>query len=113
MYYCRISSLPSTINPTVAVNAIRSQRDLLFKLTPHCLPSLADSLYSRFIISQDVLHNVCNQSLGISDRVRALLDCIEGRVDALPSDFTKVVCILEADPFLSHGADMLVKSYCK
>ena len=79
----------------------------------NCLPSLAESLYSQFIISQDVLDNVCNQSLAIGDRVRALLNCIEGRVDAVHSDFTKVVRILQSDPFLSHGAEMLVKSYCE
>ena len=112
-WYSIPPSLPSAIDPTLAVNSIRSQRDLLFKLTPHCLPSLAESLYSQFIISQDVLDNVCNQSLAIGDRVRALLNCIEGRVDAVHSDFTKVVHILQSDPFLSHGAEMLVKSYCE
>ena len=104
-------SLPSTIDHTMAMNSIRSQHDLLSNLIRHCLPSVAGSLYSKFMISQDVFDNVSNHSLGISDRVRTLLNCIEDRVNVLPSDFTKVVHILETEPFLESGVEGLVKSY--
>lgn len=87
---------------------------LNFNVTFHSLSPFWLTYYSQFTISQDILvMSVCNQSLGIDDRVVVLLNCIEGRVDAIPSDFTKVVHILEADHFFSHAADMLVKSYCE
>ena len=96
----------------MAVDFIRSQRDLLSNLIRHC-PSLAESLYSKSIISGDVREKACNQSLGSSERGGALLDCVEARVMAVPSDFAKVVNILEAEPYLRFSAEELVKSYCE
>ena len=110
---CFLRSLPTTIDCTVAMNSIRSQRNLLFNLIRHDPLSLANSLYSKFMISQNVCDDVCNQSLGISCRVNTLLNCMEDRVKASPSDFTEVVHILEADSFLRPGAEELVKSYCE
>jgi hypothetical protein len=43
----------------------------------------------------------------------ALLDCVESRIVAVPSDFTKVVNILKAEGYLESLADALIKSYCK
>ena len=97
----------------MAVDSIRSQRDLLSNLIRHCLSSLAESLYSKSIISGEVREKACNQSLGSSERGGALLDCVEARVMAVPSDFAKIVDILEAEPFLSSSAEKLVKSYCE
>jgi hypothetical protein len=65
------------------------------------------------MISQDVCEKACNPCLGSNERGRALLDCIEAGVRALPSGFTKFVRILEADPFLESQAEELVKCYCE
>lgn len=43
----------------------------------------------------------------------ALLECLEDRIGAIPTDFKKVVLILESEPFLRSQADDLVKQYCE
>jgi hypothetical protein len=48
-----------------------------------------------------------------TERGVVLLDCIESRLEAVPSDIVKVVQILEAESFLRPGAEKLVKSYCE
>ena len=117
LLHCSIGSLiyfsTSTIDPTVATNALRKQRSLLLKLIRHCLHSLANSLFADSIIPQDVCERACNQTLTSSERGVALLDCVESRIEAVPSDFTKVVHILEGEGFLRPGAEELVKSYCE
>lgn len=42
-----------------------------------------------------------------------MLECIEARIGEWPSDFTRVVQILESDPFLKMLAEELVQSYRK
>ena len=111
--FCFSTSLPSTIDPTVATNALRKKRSLLLNLIRHCLPSLANSLFADSIIPQDVCERACNKTLTSSERGVALLDCVESRIEALPSDFTKVVHILEAEPFLAPGVKELCESYCE
>jgi hypothetical protein len=48
-----------------------------------------------------------------TERGVVLLDCIESRLEAVPSDIVKVVQILDAESFLRPGAEELVKSYCE
>ena len=109
---CRyIPTLPSTIDSTAAANSIRSQGPLLVNLVSHCLLSLANSLYAQFIITRDVHKKACNQSLEVDERARALLDSVEARVEAVPSDFGKFVQILSDDSFLNCTVEMLLKSY--
>jgi hypothetical protein len=97
----------------VATAAFREQRELLLKRIRHCLPSLANSLLSQWIIPQDLCETACNKTLTSTERGVALLDCIESSIEAVPSDFTKVVHILKADGYLESLADALIKSYCK
>ena len=74
---------------------------------------MANSLFAEYMIPQGVYELVCNGNKGASERGVALLDCVESRIEALPSDFTKVVYILEGEGFLQPGAEEQVKSYCE
>ena len=109
----RSSSLLSSVDPTVSTTVFRKQRGLLLNLVRHCLPSLANSLFAQSIIPQDVCEIACNKTLTSAERGVALLDCVESRIEAVPSDFTKVVHILEEEPFLESLAKNLVESCCK
>ena len=40
-----------------------------------------------------------------------MLECVEARIKVRPSDFTRVVHILESDPFLEVLAEELVQNY--
>ena len=106
----RSAQLPAVID---AVAAFRSQREGLLKLIKHCLPSLANALYAHFLIPEDARERATNESVGMSERSVALLDCVEARSEALPNDFVKIVQILESEPFLEGVAIKLVQSYCK
>jgi hypothetical protein len=97
----------------VATAAFREQRELLLNLIRHCLPEVANSLYAKFMIPRRVFDLACNDNKGPSERGVALLDCVESRIEAVSSDFTKVVHILEAEPFLESLANALIKIYCK
>ena len=113
LFSSHFTSLPSTIDPTVAADAFRTQRNLFLNLVRHCHLQIADSLFSKKIIPTQVKDKVINPHLDISERVVALLDCVESRIEAVPSDFTKVVHILEEEPFLESLAKDLVESYGK
>jgi hypothetical protein len=65
------------------------------------------------MIPRGVYELACNANKVPSERGVALLDCIESRIEAVPSDFTKIIHILEAEPFLESQANALIKSYCK
>ena len=65
------------------------------------------------MIPEEVYELVCNGNKGARERGVALLDCVESRIQAVPSDFTKVVNILEEEDFLRPGAEELLKSYCE
>ncbi len=111
--YSRSASLPSTIDATLAVQAFTSQRCLLLNLIRHCLPSLANSLLAKCMIPRDIYKKACNETRGSSERGVTLLDCIEARIELVPSDFTKVLRILQEEPFLEELADGLIHSYCE
>jgi hypothetical protein len=97
----------------VATAAFREQRELLLNLIRHCLPQIPDSLFAERLVPRGVYELACNEIKGPSERGVALLDCIESSIEAVPSDFTKVVHILKADGYLESLADALIKSYCK
>ncbi len=90
--------------------SFRSQREGVLKRIRHCLPSLANSLYAQFLITQDVLEKAINESVGFEKSV-ALLDCVEARIEAEPLDFIKVVQVLETERYLESLATQLVHSY--
>ena len=86
-----------------------------FCLTSSVIVSLKwpNSLYAEYMIPRRVYELVCNENKCLGERGVALLDCVESRIEAVPSDFTKVVHILEEEPFLESLAKDLVESYCK
>ena len=97
----------------MAVKSFRSQLKVLLNLIRHCLLSLATALFADGIIHQNVYDKACNETLTFDSRGVALLNCIKARIEAVPSDFTKIVSILESEPFLRESADGLVQNYCK
>ena len=97
----------------MAINAFRSQRELLLNPIRHCLPPLANSLFGKTMIPGCVCEKACNQSLSSNEKGVALLDCIQSRLEVKPSDFTNLVSILESEPFLKDLAEKLVKEYCE
>ena len=107
------TSLPPTIDPTLATDALRTQRGRLLDLLRHCLPEIADPFFAHRMISRKIRDKAFNSHLDITERGVALLDCVESRIEAVPSDFTKVVHILEEEPFLESLAKDLIQSYCK
>ena len=111
--YSHFTSLPPTIDPTVATDALRRQHEPLLNLICHCLLQVADSLLSQNIIPRHVYEKACNEHLGSTERGVALLDCIGSRIEVVPSDFSKVVDVLKAEPFLELVASELVHTYCE
>ena len=97
----------------MAVKSFRSQLKVLLDLIRHCLLSLATALFADGIIHRDVHDKACNETLSSESRGVAVLDCMEARIEAVPSDFTKIVSIMESDPFLGEIAVGLVQNYCK
>ena len=111
--FSHFTSLPPTLDPTVATDALRTQRGRLLNLLRHCLPEIADPFFAQRMISRKIRDKAFNSHLDITERGVALLDCVESRIEAVPSDFTNVVHILEEEPFLASLAKDLIQSYCK
>jgi hypothetical protein len=65
------------------------------------------------MIPRRVYDLACNEAKDPSERGVAQLDCIESRIGAFPSDFTKIVNILMKEPFLESLTEALINSYCK
>ena len=97
----------------MALDAFRSQHDTLLDLIRHCLPSLASSLYGESLIPEVIKEKACNQNLGSVERGMALLDSVRSKLMEEPSEFSKLIVILESDPYLKSQAEKLVKSYCE
>lgn len=106
------SSLPSTIDPILALAALRARRDGLQNLLQHCLLEMANYLLADFLVPGQLYDKVVNDYLNPTERVLALLDCVESRIEVVPSDFIKFVRILEEVLPLEPLAKDLVQSYC-
>ena len=105
--------LPSKIESSVAIQSFQSQRELLLNLFRHCLPTLANALWSKCLIHSDVREKALNQLIGSSERCLALLDCLEAKLAVKPSVYTTVVLVLESEPFLGDLASRMVHTYGK
>ena len=95
-YHCFSVPVPDSV---AVVAAFRSQRELLFNLARHCLLQLANNLYSAFVIPEQVKELAFNTSKDVSERVVAVLDCVESRLEVVPADLDKIHHILRAEPF--------------
>ena len=71
------------------------------------------NVYAQRIISHEVYEKACNENRGSNERGGALLECVEAKIEVRPSDFTRVIRILESDPFLEVLVEKLVQSYRK
>ena len=105
--------LPFLIDPLKAANAFRSQREALKLVLQHDLPSVADKLYSKHIISRRTLTKAMNQVHEPIDRTVSLLSVVEDKIRAEPPVFTELVKILESEPTLRSQAKELVTKYLK
>ena len=101
------------IDPPKAANAFRSQREALKLVLQHDLPSVADKLYSKHIISAATLAEAMNQFHIASVRTVSLLSVVEDKIRAEPHVFTEFVKILESEPTLRSQAKELVTKYLK
>jgi hypothetical protein len=97
----------------VATDTLRRHREPLLNLIRHCLPQVTGSLFSQAIIPKHVYEKACNEHLGSTEKGVALLDCVMSRLEAVPSDFSKVVDILKAERFLESVANDLIHDYCE
>ena len=111
LFFSHFTSLPSTVDP--ATDALRMHRGLLLAFFRDCLPHVTNSFYAEDIIPLHVHDKASNLSLGVTERILALLDSVESRMEAVPSDFTKVVHILEMEPVLESVAEQILQSYCE
>ena len=105
------SLLPVNIDPVKAVSTFKSQLGKLSTIIRNDLTNIAIKLYADSIIPQKTLDEATNSSLSKYDRTVSLLSAIAGRIEVQPSDFTKLVEILDSEPYLSALAEGLVHSY--
>ena len=111
-FFCFSISFAGPVDPVVAIEALKIQRDLLCENICHCLPFIPDKLYSASMISRDARVKACDPFLGtIHERTGALLDCVEARIKTVPSDFAKFIEILKSDVYLQSVAENVIKSY--
>ena len=80
----------------------------------HCPSSLADSLYSQSIIPEDAHRKAQKESVDEDEKSRALVSCVEDRLEIEPSDFKKFIDILsDCDRYLGTLGSRLIQSYCE
>ena len=114
LYYASfLVRLPFVIDPLKAANAFRSQREALKLVLQHNLPSIADKLYSKHIISAATLAEAMNQVHIASVRTVSLLSVVEDKIRAEPHVFTEFIKILESEPTLRSQAKELMTKYFK
>ena len=89
----------------------RHRGDLLIAVTDPLI--LANSLYSRSIVSRETLSRVQLPALTNSEKNVILFDAIEDRIRTHPSDFRTLLAILDCDSHLRIFAEGIRNSYCK
>ena len=113
-------ALPSTRDPTLtesiraeeAGEAFREHRAVLLEAVVDPL-ILANSLYSKKIISRETLKQIMELSLTFSNKNVILLDAVEARIRTHPCDFLPLLAILGNDAHLCVYAEGLRNSYCE
>ena len=102
----------SSINPSEAGDAFRKYRDdLLIAISEPLI--LANSLYSKWIISQETLDKMMLISLTFREKNFILLNAVEARIRTNPHDFLIVIAVLGRYPHLCVFAEGLRNSYCE
>ena len=105
----------TTIDPLKAGEAFKKHRhDLLIAVTDPLV--LANHLYTRDIISREILSRVQALGLTTSDKNVILFDAIESRLRTHPSDFCTLLSVLSSpDSHLRAFAEKIRNSYlaCK
>ena len=101
------SHLPSTIDPKLAIKCFKRHRGEMGCIE-FSLPTLANKLYSKGIITLDASKDARNENRGMSNRVADLLDCVEAKIG---TEFANFVDILGSDSYYDNIVVMLVCSY--
>ena len=98
------------LDPEATGEAFQEHRaDLLIAISDPLI--LANSLYSKRIISRETLDQTLLPSLTVSNKNFILLDAIEARFRTHPSDFLTLLTILDHDAHLCIFAEGLRNSY--
>ena len=106
------TTLTKSIRAEEAGEAFREHRaDLLEAVVDPLI--LANSLYSKKIISRETLKQIMELSLTFSNKNVILLDAVEARIRTHPSDFLILLAILGSDAHLCVYAEGLRNSYCE
>ncbi|MCG8620465.1 MAG: hypothetical protein MJE68_00510, partial [Proteobacteria bacterium] len=103
-------TLTNSIRAEEAGEAFREHRDaLLVAVTDPLI--LANSLYSKRVISRDILEQIKLPSFTDSAKNVILLDAIEARIRTCSSDFLTLLAILGSNAQLCVFAEVLRNSY--
>ena len=106
------TSITVDVDAHRAGEAFRQHRgDLLIAVTDPLI--LANSLYSRRIISRETLSEVRLPTLTDGTKNVILFDAVEDRIRTHPSDFLILLAILGRDSQLCIFAEGIRNSYCK
>ena len=101
-----------TVDAHKAGEAFRQHREvLLIAVTDPLI--LANSLYSRRMISRETLSRVQLPALTNSEKNVILFDAVEARIRTHPSDFRTLLAIFGCDLHLCIFAERIRNSYCK
>ena len=77
------------------------------------LYGIASSLFAMKLISKEVFDKALNLNISSAEKGVTLLDCIESRIEVVPSDFARFVLVLEEQRYMMNLTQELIKTYCK
>ena len=106
-----LAILPTDIDRDRALNAFRSQCDPLALSIESCLITIANKLYSKYLISRDAKKEAMNLVNTATFRTVSLLSAVEDKIEAEPNVFAEFVSILQSEPTLRSQANKLIQEY--
>ena len=96
----------------MASETLRTWRTEVLNAIQPELYEIASSLFAMKLISKEVFDKV-NLNISSAEKGVTLLDCIESRIEAVPSDFARFVLVLEEQRYMMNLTQELIKTYCK
>ena len=108
------AGLRLNVDPDIAADAFQGYRDTLATaITQDDIPQLANSLYSKNIISKNNRDYAVMVGILPSEKMVHLLDASEARIRSNPSDFLTVLDILNSEPVFRIHAERIWEKYWK
>ena len=105
------AKLPSIIDSSRAVEALKKRLEALTSLLQHNLSSISTSLRAKSTISEAEQQEAMKESVIPQTRTVSLLNVVSGKIKFEPQVFVEVVKILESEPSFRKQADELVCCY--